>query len=171
MPDAGEAALLPARISASLVVAWVLWWCDGVLASARHNCDCWVASRAGAAVGRDRTTRANNTNQDAAMPVARSRSRGRYTCYSALWRHGRGPFAYGTRRRWYLARQPTRPRSPIFNAAGWRRPATSNRPLLTQRYPTNRWVPVQRPALVRRQGSAVDEEEAGRCVLVLLLMA
>ena len=37
MPDAGEAALLPARISASLVVAWVLWWCDGVLASARHN--------------------------------------------------------------------------------------------------------------------------------------
>ena len=39
MPDAGEAALLPARISAFLVVAWVLWWCDGALASARHNED------------------------------------------------------------------------------------------------------------------------------------
>ena len=29
------------------------------------------------------------------MPVARSRSRGRYTCYSALLRHGRGPSRMG----------------------------------------------------------------------------
>ena len=63
------------------------------------------------------------------------------------------------------------PEVPNLRHGGVAASSNVHRPLLTQRYPTNRWVRVQRPALARRQGSAVDEEEAGRFVLVLLLMA